>query len=142
MNQTKTSGSRKLCGIFRETAFPNHVAVDGHEELDNPLTSLVDTRKHTRYSVRIRALLYYRNHFKTITIVNISSGGARIEGVGGLMPGDQVELSLLNGRRLPATVRWWLMGGCGLEFKHALASDDQLFSNDISNRLHCSICLG
>lgn len=52
----------------------------------------------------------------TVTLVNLSGGGAMIEGADGLKLWDQVELQLAEGSRIEAVVRWIRHGRLGLEF--------------------------
>ena len=52
----------------------------------------------------------------TVTLVNLSGGGAMIEGADGLKLWDRVELGLAEDSRLDAVVRWARNGRFGLEF--------------------------
>ncbi len=55
----------------------------------------------------------------SVQLINLSGGGAMIEGADELKLWDQVELQLGNaGNRLEAAVRWIKNGRAGLEFAH------------------------
>ena len=85
-------------------------------------------RRHNRLKANIRAVLYCRNKFQTVTIRNISAGGAGIEGCNALLPNDKITIKLLNGRCIDAQVRWWLSGTCGVQFSQQLQQSDALLT--------------
>ncbi|GLR46320.1 PilZ domain-containing protein [Sphingomonas astaxanthinifaciens] len=55
---------------------------------------------------------------QSVTLVNLSGGGAMIEGGEGLRLWDRVELQLGDWNRVEAAVRWIKNGRVGLEFAH------------------------
>jgi hypothetical protein len=85
-------------------------------------------RRHPRCPTRIAAILHKGTRFQSTTIEDVSCGGVGLAGAYGVLPGDDVTIELLNGRKLQATVRWWILGRCGVAFKNQLANDDPLLS--------------
>jgi hypothetical protein len=64
------------------------------------------------------ALLLHEGESRAVRLVNLSGGGAMIEGADDLMLWDKVELQLGSLSRLEAVVRWIRNGRIGLEFAH------------------------
>jgi len=87
-------------------------------------------RREERTPVQIRASLYYATTFEPAIICDISRHGAGIEGCRSVMPGDEVTIKFLDGRKLTARVRWWLAGRCGVLFDVPLEPDDRLLRDD------------
>ena len=85
-------------------------------------------RRFDRQPVQIRAVLYCGDTFQTISIRDISTGGAGIDGCNCLMQNDKVTIKLLNGRCLDAHVRWWFAGVCGVQFVKQLKEADVLLT--------------
>jgi len=83
-------------------------------------------RGEARVATRINAVLHEGRSFHPTLIVNVSRSGAGLAGPVSAMPGDLVAVQLLDGRTLPAHVRWRAGGRCGLEFLQKLEEDDQL----------------
>lgn len=65
-----------------------------------------------------QALLIAPGGSRHVTLVNLSGGGAMIEGAAGLSLWDRVELELGSISRLEAVVRWLRGDRAGLEFAH------------------------
>src|SRR5450432_1097920 len=83
-------------------------------------------RQHERTPVCIRAIFHLRGQFQTTTILDVSVGGACLEGAYSMMPGDKIVIELTNGRKLAAEARWWICGRCGVSFAEKLAESDPL----------------
>jgi len=83
------------------------------------------SRRSRRRRTNIRAILSTATTFQSTTITDISTTGAGIKSATGVFPGDSVKLELLDGRVLPGTVVWWLMGACGIEFQNPISEDDK-----------------
>ena len=94
---------------------------------DRTYSVIVERRRIERIPVRIRGVLYHREHFQTTTIENISTGGAGLNGAVGVVPGNEVTIRLINGRELSGEVVWWLAGRCGISFHAELDANDPLF---------------
>jgi PilZ domain len=88
---------------------------------------LLDRRRSPRHPVRIRALLHGSCSFQSTTINDLSVDGARVDGANGVYPGDAVEIELMDSRKIPGKVAWWLMGACGIQFSEPLPDDDPLW---------------
>ena len=76
-----------------------------------------------------QALLLRRGTSRPVTLINLSGGGAMIEGASDLMLWDRVELQLGSISRLEAVVRWLKDDRAGLEFAHETrieADDDAI----------------
>jgi hypothetical protein len=69
---------------------------------------------------------------QTVTLVNLSGGGAMIEGAEGLKLWDRVELRLAEWSHVEAAVRWICGQRFGLEFAHETRIDaDEKERNDL-----------
>ena len=84
-------------------------------ELEAVCTTNPD-RLHTRYSVKKRAILHFRDMFATVTILDVSWSGLGLSGAPNVFVGDRVSIALLNGKMVSGVVRWWIAGRCGIEF--------------------------
>lgn len=80
-----------------------------------------------RVPVSIRGLLYKGQTHQTTRIVDLSVGGAGLEGATGIVEGDEIVIELLNKRQLKGKVMWWLAGRCGIAFADKLEPDDPMF---------------
>ena len=85
-----------------------------------------DARRFGRHSAKLPALLYCHGRFQRVTIVNVSQGGARVEGAFGVMPPDKVKLELLDQRQLKGVAVWAIGAKLGIAFDAVLAADDAL----------------
>ena len=85
-------------------------------------------RRHVRVASNIRALLDSKHRFQSVVIRNISRGGAGLDNCDHLIENDKVAITLLNGRRIEAKVRWWLAGVCGVQFSELLEPTDVLLT--------------
>ena len=113
---------------FRNTetiAAPHHVSGIHAIEQEGPINT-APLRRHVRIASHIRAVLHCKYRFQSIVIRNISRGGAGLDNCGHLIENDKVVISLLNGRRIEARVRWWLAGVCGVQFNQLLEPTDIL----------------
>jgi hypothetical protein len=72
--------------------------------------------------VRIRALVHCRGRFQTISIVDFSSGGLRLEGSFGIAARERISVELLSGDLLGATVGWSIGNQLGAQFVESLTS--------------------
>jgi len=91
-------------------------------------------RAHPRHPTKLHVLIYARGRFQTTTISDLSLGGACLRGAFGVMPHDKVSLQLLDGRKLNASVRWWVNGHCGVVFEHPLQPDDALIQHALKRK--------
>ncbi len=55
------------------------------------------------------------------TLIDISTGGARLKAVPGVQRGEKVRIAMPDRRNLEATVVWARDGAFGVEFKRAAA---------------------
>jgi hypothetical protein len=91
--------------------------------------ALLVRRRDERRKILIRAICHFRATFAPVEIVDISKGGYGMSAAPSLQAGDLVEIVLLNGRKLPGSVRWWINGRCGVQFTGRLEEDDPLILN-------------
>lgn len=94
----------------------------------NPQPTGAERRHNTRHAVRIEAILHARGASQPTVIDDLSLGGAGLERAIGIYANDHVEIELANGRRLPGTVAWCLIGACGVQFAEPLPPGDPLFA--------------
>jgi hypothetical protein len=91
------------------------------------LNTLVDTVVYVPRSQRVSFDLVVRLRSQkirtSILLKNLTTGGARIEGVEGLRAGDKVTLYLPSLKPKEATVMWASEDGIGLEFERPLHPD-------------------
>jgi hypothetical protein len=80
-------------------------------------------RQHERRSAVITALVHCHGRFQTVSILDVSTGGLQLQGAFGVAVGDQIEIELLSGHRLPAKVVWSLGSRIGAQFTPVLAVD-------------------
>lgn len=70
-----------------------------------------------------RAILKHKGRGQAVTLVNLSGGGAMIEGAKKLRLWDRVELQLGDWHRVEGAVRWIKGDRIGLEFAHETGVD-------------------
>lgn len=91
------------------------------------LNTLTDSVVYVPRSERISFDIMVRYRFdgaRTTTLLrNLTCGGARIDGIGGLRCGDTVTLSLPSLKSKEATVVWMVGDSAGLEFDRPLHPD-------------------
>lgn len=80
-------------------------------------------RRHERRTAAITALVHSHRRFQTVSILDFSTGGLQLQGAFGVASGDQIEIELLSGHRLPAKVVWSLGSRVGAQFTPALSLD-------------------
>jgi hypothetical protein len=85
-------------------------------------TNLPTLRHAERHSIRVRALVHCRGRFQTISIVDFSSGGLRLEGAFGIAAREKISVELLSGDLLEATVAWSIGSQLGVQFVECLTS--------------------
>lgn len=90
--------------------------------------SLPTRRLFERRNTWVHATLHFDGATQSIVIRDVSRGGARIEFAYGLNPGDQIEIELTSGRRLPGTIAWSVAAYCGVELQTLLAEDDPVLA--------------
>lgn len=90
-----------------------------------------DRRKELRFEVRINANIAYNGFLKNAQITNLSFGGVRIKTELGLMPGDQITVTTLNGRDYPGKVIWSLYPRAGIVFTERLELNDPMIEKYI-----------
>ena len=73
-------------------------------------------RHAERHLARIRALVHCRGRFQTISIVDFSLGGLRLEGAFGITARERISIELLSGDLLEATVAWSIGSQLGVQF--------------------------
>lgn len=86
-------------------------------------------RESPREQVCIPAYLHGAGECQSTVITDLSVDGAGLDGAIAIFPGDNVEIELINGRRISGQVIWWLMGSCGVQFETPLAKSDPIFSS-------------
>lgn len=89
-----------------------------------------DNRKNSRAQVQIAAYLHASGECQATVITDLSVDGAGLDGAIAIFTGDQVEIELINGRRIPGHVIWWLMGSCGIQFSTPLSENDVILSQE------------
>ena len=89
-----------------------------------------DARKNLRVQVQISAHLHAAGECQATVITDLSLDGVGLDGAIAIFIGDQVEIELINGRRIPGYVIWWLMGSCGIQFSTPLSEDDVIFTQE------------
>jgi len=85
-----------------------------------------EARRFRRQSIEIPALLHCHDRFQRVCLLNVSRGGAGIEGAFGLMPGDAIKLEMIDRRMLTGVVIWAVGGRIGIDLDQLLAADDAL----------------
>ena len=90
-------------------------------------SNLPTLRHGERHLARIRALVHCRGRFQTISIVDFSSGGLRLEGSFGIAARERISVELLSGDLLEATVAWSIGGQLGVQFVECLTSTHPAF---------------
>ena len=80
-------------------------------------------RRHERRSAAITALVHSHGRFQTVSILDFSTGGLQLQGAFGVAAGDQIQIELLSGHRLPAKVVWSLGSRIGAAFTPVLSTD-------------------
>ena len=86
------------------------------------------TLRHAeRHLARIRALVHCRGRFQTISIVDFSLGGLRLEGAFGIAAREKISVELLSGDLLEATVAWSIGSQLGVQFVECLTSEHPAF---------------
>ena len=80
-------------------------------------------RRHERRTAAITALVHSHRRFQTVSILDFSTGGLQLQGAFGVAAGDQIDIELLSGHRLPAKVVWSLGSRVGAQFTPALSLD-------------------
>lgn len=87
-----------------------------------------------------QAVLIHNGESRSVTLINLSGGGAMIEGAGEVMLWDRVELQLGSISRLEAVVRWIKGDRMGLEFAHEtrIEADDEAVAETLRQVIHRS----
>jgi len=96
-------------------------------------------RKFSRQLVNIRAFLHFGGRFQSTLIRDLSQSGAGLRGAVGVIPGDRVNIELLDGRSISGKVKWWLAGNCGVAFDTALEDNDPLLTGGAKSVLRRSL---
>ena len=73
-----------------------------------------------RRPVKAHVFIHCHGHFQSATVVDFSQGGLQLEQTFALFVGDVVEIELLSGALVPATVAWSLGGRTGVAFSEPL----------------------
>ncbi|MEM6498888.1 MAG: PilZ domain-containing protein [Pseudomonadota bacterium] len=96
-------------------------------------------RKFSRQLVSIRAFLHFGGRFQSTLIRDLSRSGAGLRGAVGVIPGDRVNIELLDGRAISGKVKWWLAGNCGVAFDTKLEENDPLLTGASKGSLRRSL---
>lgn len=114
----KAKGTRKQAA---------HAAEDeSFSDLTIPRDSVRQTHQRDEDRHRLpseQVAITHDGEVRQVTLVNLSGGGAMIEGAAELKLWDRVELHLDDHDRLEAIVRWIKGGRIGLEFAHETRID-------------------
>lgn len=112
--------------LLRSKGAKSSVDHDRTADLSVPRTSarMSNHRHDDRHRLADQsALLLQGDRATSVTLVNLSGGGAMIEGCHHLKLWDHAELEVGPGGRLEAIVRWIKGQRCGLEFAHETKID-------------------
>ncbi|MGI9456284.1 MAG: PilZ domain-containing protein [Aeoliella sp.] len=106
--------------------------MDTQSEIANPAeVKFCDRRSELRFEVRINANVSHNDFSNNSQITNLSFSGMRIKTKLGLMRGDLVIVTTLNGRSYPGRVIWSIYPLVGLVFDEKLAFNDPIIEKYI-----------
>lgn len=91
-----------------------------------------DSDRHRLHDTRIELL--HAGHRQVVTLVNLSGGGAMIEGADGLRLWDEITLTLGECGKVSAAVRWLRGDRIGLEFAQETRLDGD--RRELTNMVH------
>ena len=87
---------------------------------------LSERRSFARRKTRWEAVLTVHGRFQRIIIHNISRSGMKLKNAFGLVPGDELMVEMVSGRKLTGTVMWSVAPYVGVAFDELLVDDDPL----------------
>ena len=89
----------------------------------------LNNRRFPRNKADIYAVVRYGTVVQPARIKDISAGGLRLEGLGGLRQGTPIVIELITGRQFEGNVAWSEAHKMGVRFKIVLAASDPVLKS-------------
>lgn len=88
-------------------------------------------RRSPRHNTNLYAVVRVGTVVQPARIADVSTGGMRLEGLGGLRQGTLVVIELITGRQFAGSVAWSQGHKVGIRFKTSLQEDDAVLKSKL-----------